>query len=1166
MRIESLYIDGFGHFTQSEFGPFDAPISIFYGENEAGKTTLLAFIRTILFGFPTRGRDEFYPPFRGGRHGGHLVVVDDSGTRYTIERFAGARGGNLTVKDDSGNSFGDTKLRELVGHSSKELFENVFAFGLGELQEMKSLDNEEVQGRIYSAGLGVTDLPRVLKEIEGLQGEIFRPGGNLGSTQAVTPVLTELEKVETELSEHNKDAPRYAELLHLIETTTVGIIDLEKNRADINKRLDHQRNLLTVRNNLMETGILEAKLAGLDQTLQFPQDGVSRLESFVNEIDELEDAVHQASEAVEKLQTVVDSPLTEGKLVEDAAEIRKAMSEQARLRAAVQDLPERKAEADQQEADVARQLKELGSGWDLSRLEAFDVSLPSRDRVNQEKENTVQIRQSLINRETEKESAERELQSASGVVKRAALELEQAGPPDYDEAELAKRRGAITAARNGLARISEAGQRSANAGAAEAKGYGGTNKILIAVSSLISTVFGVGLLAWGIGGDVGTPAVIIGVLALAIGLGFALLAFRIERTGGISAPMDGLESEMAGLESELSNARKILGLDSLDFTKLGILSEELDASSQKMVKIQTLERTHRDSLIDLDRRKQDFERATAEFAKLDAVRIQAEESWVEWLKERGLAQTMSADGVLNLFSSVETARVSHANQLERQTRVSAIEQGIREISQIVEPLAASHGLLIDIELPTTLIPAIDELSMRLEAGQAELNTLEANRTLLTEAEERLEQEQRRLQTVRDNLSALLKLVETDDVEEFRRLGSISHEIQTHREDLEGNVKAIHLVFGPDADPKELRMEVGERSSAALGESIDETNEYLDDVEQTRDSLRENQTLAEKELKELGDSDEASDLLARRENLVEELLELGSQWSKYSIALMMLRMARARHERERQPQVVQSASEFFKNVTEGRYNGLRAPAGESVINAVTAVGEERGSSQLSRGTSEQMYLALRFGLVREFSQNMTSLPVIVDDALVNSDPRRALAAARGLASLVNTNQVLVFTCHPTLVEQFQEACSDAEVHNLESLPENLGHPKEVEAHLFTHEFLASRVASTVEMVHTKIEDSKSDAQPIISQNDNNRTRGTRAFPPDGTLCRFTYKESIYSGTISGERMIVEGIGSFRSFSAASKKITNTSRNGWRDWELKLSASNSWQLADLWRNSD
>ena len=92
MRIDRIYIDGFGRFSDKTFGPFNSQVTIFEGENEAGKSTLLAFIRTILYGFPARNRDEHYPPMRGGRHGGRIVVADDSGELYTVERYAGPRG------------------------------------------------------------------------------------------------------------------------------------------------------------------------------------------------------------------------------------------------------------------------------------------------------------------------------------------------------------------------------------------------------------------------------------------------------------------------------------------------------------------------------------------------------------------------------------------------------------------------------------------------------------------------------------------------------------------------------------------------------------------------------------------------------------------------------------------------------------------------------------------------------------------------------------------------------------------------------------------------------------------------------------------------------------------------------------------------------------------
>lgn len=41
--------------------------------------------------------------------------------------------------------------------------------------------------------------------------------------------------------------------------------------------------------------------------------------------------------------------------------------------------------------------------------------------------------------------------------------------------------------------------------------------------------------------------------------------------------------------------------------------------------------------------------------------------------------------------------------------------------------------------------------------------------------------------------------------------------------------------------------------------------------------------------------------------------------------------------------------------------------------------------------------------------------------------------------------------------------------------------------------------------------------------------------------------------------------FKTFSAASGGVTNTSRNGWMDWYL-LDANGQWLLADDWRKND
>lgn len=71
------------------------------------------------------------------------------------------------------------------------------------------------------------------------------------------------------------------------------------------------------------------------------------------------------------------------------------------------------------------------------------------------------------------------------------------------------------------------------------------------------------------------------------------------------------------------------------------------------------------------------------------------------------------------------------------------------------------------------------------------------------------------------------------------------------------------------------------------------------------------------------------------------------------------------------------------------------------------------------------------------------------------------------------------------------------------------------------------------------------------------------PPDSTFCKFIYKGQKFDGIIDNQLLKVEGYGSFSSFSSASGAITDTSRNGWRDWELKLPGTEVWILADQWR---
>lgn len=95
-------------------------------------------------------------------------------------------------------------------------------------------------------------------------------------------------------------------------------------------------------------------------------------------------------------------------------------------------------------------------------------------------------------------------------------------------------------------------------------------------------------------------------------------------------------------------------------------------------------------------------------------------------------------------------------------------------------------------------------------------------------------------------------------------------------------------------------------------------------------------------------------------------------------------------------------------------------------------------------------------------------------------------------------------------------------------------------------------------------SRKDGFARVTENSNDTNFGTRRIlPQDETRCDFTYGGKVYHAQISAGEMLVEGFTeSFRSFSAASKAITKTSRNGWNDWYLDF-PNDSRMLADEWR---
>ena len=145
-----------------------------------------------------------------------------------------------------------------------------------------------------------------------------------------------------------------------------------------------------------------------------------------------------------------------------------------------------------------------------------------------------------------------------------------------------------------------------------------------------------------------------------------------------------------------------------------------------------------------------------------------------------------------------------------------------------------------------------------------------------------------------------------------------------------------------------------------------------------------------------------------------------QWQVQTTVVTLLEKIKTLYEQTRQPETLQDASDYLARMTLGRYPRVWTPLGEDRLYVDDNRGKTLTVENLSRGTREQLFLALRLALVGSFARRGVQLPLILDDVLVNFDSARAQATAEVMRDFTEAgHQLLLFTCHEHINEIFKK---------------------------------------------------------------------------------------------------------------------------------------------------
>jgi uncharacterized protein YhaN len=142
------------------------------------------------------------------------------------------------------------------------------------------------------------------------------------------------------------------------------------------------------------------------------------------------------------------------------------------------------------------------------------------------------------------------------------------------------------------------------------------------------------------------------------------------------------------------------------------------------------------------------------------------------------------------------------------------------------------------------------------------------------------------------------------------------------------------------------------------------------------------------------------------------------WATSQVALLALKKAISKYENTRQPEVIRAATDVFSIVTDHAYSAIIKPADINDLKILDRFGKGKFVSELSRGSREQLYFAMRLGLIKVYESKSEPMPMVMDDILVNFDDERGPLAMKALVEFSKSRQVIVFTCHKSTLDFYK----------------------------------------------------------------------------------------------------------------------------------------------------
>lgn len=915
MIIKKIVIYGYGKWIDKEFD-VSSSFHLFYGENEAGKSTLMSFIHSILFGFPTRHSSlSRYEPRESSRYGGKIIMNDSRFGEVSIERVAGKVTGDVTVLFEDGTTGDERALSTLLYDKNRSFFESIYTFNLKGIEDIEKMNGEQLNRHFLSIGaLGNEKYLNIADKYKARASQLFKPTGRKPKINVLASKLDEKRHKVIQAKESNKDYTDYIQQANLLQEK---LKELDQREGKITKELSTYKELNRKKESIQEIQSLSEELKNRPAH-DLPDDGLYQLKHMNEEINGYRQNVEELQLQQKELQDEY-RPSNDLLIYQAFEEELKAFS------------------------------KELDY-WQ-EKVQVIQFNNQEQDTLQKQLVET-KIREKLpLNEPIPKELTPHEWNKFTSLSKELKTLNEKVSQLKTENQKFAYR---VDANNEMIDNIEKSLWPLEKFKKAKEKSEFANKKVVLNSKEKKGE---------------GWLALFIGVLSIIFA---SVMSQPIYLVGIVLAVILLLKGK--------KNER--------DTTSLS--SEELNEFyNQQNLRTQWKEMLTSNDLLQEEQSKKD-----ALFLQLEKEKELKEVAFLDWKKQTGYPAQLR-------FEEIE----------QKQTLFHSLRKMSKQIDKLNDKIKADNEEL------TERLQQLDSLDTITNESTNSIDSFKKLKRFIKEVEQELESQKeyiKRTEQIQRDIVYFIRLEKESGRKKHNLLESVQalndedlyklYQSQEKRSHLMARLKTLkENVPSLDEQQKDFSFDKIDLEIERLSNDLEELKKERTDI--IRDIMG-----VEHHIKELEEGGTYSELLQEFENDKSVYQDKVNEWSALNIAAALIEKTLHHAKEDKLPHTIKKAETYFSYLTDGEYDGIVVE--EDTLFVLNREGDKWNVKELSRGTVEPLYIALRLAFIQN-TKDSVRFPIIIDDSFVNLDLKRIEKMYYLLLEVSKDNQIIYFTFDQTI---------------------------------------------------------------------------------------------------------------------------------------------------------